>query len=142
MARILGIDLGDVRTGIAVSDPAQFMASGVCTITEYNEERLLDRLCAMFREYSAEEAVMGLPVNMDGSEGFRAEKVRKFASLLEEKSGKKIILFDERCSTMVAHTILNETNSRGKKRKQVIDTLSAEIILQNYLDKQKRMKND
>ena len=137
MARILGIDLGDVRTGVALSDPNEYMASGLMTITEYSEERLLDRLCALIDEKDAAEVVMGLPVNMDGSRGFRAEKVTAFAEKLGEKCGKTVILYDERCSTMVAHTILNETNSRGKKRKQVVDTLSAEIILQNYLDKHK-----
>lgn len=138
MARILGIDLGDVRTGVAVSDPFGRMASGICTVTEYSEERLLQKLTAMVAEKEAESVVMGLPVNMDGSEGFRAEKVRAFAAKLAERCGKSVELYDERCSTMVAHTILNETNSRGKKRKQAVDTLSAEIILQNYLDKKNR----
>ena len=77
---------------------------------------------------------------MDGTKGFRAEKVEAFAAKLQEACRKEVILYDERCSTMMAHTILNESNVRGKKRKQTVDTLSAEIILQNYLDKKRNGK--
>lgn len=139
MARVLGIDLGDVRTGVALSDPFGKMASGLETITEYSEERLINRLCTLITEKQAAEVVMGLPINMDGSKGPRAQKVADFAARLEEACGIKVQLVDERCSTMVAHRFLNETNCRGKKRKQVVDTLSAEIILQDYLDKKNRM---
>ena len=138
MARVLGIDLGDVRTGVALSEPFGKMASGLETITEYSEERLISRLCALITEKQAAEVVMGLPINMDGSKGPRAQKVADFAARLEEACGMKVQLVDERCSTMVAHRFLNETNCRGKKRKQVVDTLSAEIILQDYLDKKNR----
>ena len=138
MARVLGIDLGDVRTGVALSDPFGKMASGLETITEYSEERLISRLCALITEKQAAEVVMGLPINMDGSKGPRAQKVADFAAGLEEACGMKVQLVDERCSTMVAHRFLNETNCSGKKRKQVVDTLSAEIILQDYLDKKNR----
>ena len=138
MSRVLGIDLGDVRTGVALSDPFGKMASGLETITEYSEERLISRLCALITEKQAAEVVMGLPINMDGSKGPRAQKVADFAARLEEACGMKVQLVDERCSTMVAHRFLNETNCRGKKRKQVVDTLSAEIILQDYLDKKNR----
>ena len=138
MARVLGIDLGDVRTGVALSDPFGKMASGLETITEYSEERLISRLCALITEKQAAEVVMGLPINMDGSKGPRAQKVADFAARLEEACGMKVQLVDERGSTLVAHRFLNETNCRGKKRKQVVDTLSAEIILQDYLDKKNR----
>ena len=138
MARVLGIDLGDVRTGVALSDPFGKRASGLETITEYSEERLISRLCALITEKQAAEVVMGLPINMDGSKGPRAQKVADFAARLEEACGMEVQLVDERCSTMVAHRFLNETNCRGKKRKQVVDTLSAEIILQDYLDKKNR----
>ena len=139
MARVLGIDLGDVRTGVALSDPFGKMASGLETITEYSEERLIARLCVLITEKQAAEVVMGLPINMDGTKGPRAQKVADFAARLEEACGMKVQLVDERCSTMVAHRFLNETNCRGKKRKQVVDTLSAEIILQDYLDKKSRV---
>ena len=135
MVRILGIDLGDVRTGVALSDPFGKMASGLMTITEYSEERLIDRLCRLILEKQVTRVVMGIPINMDGSKGQRALKAQEFARLLEQACGKEVILVDERCSTMVAHRFLNETNCRGKKRKQVVDTLSAQIILQDYLDK-------
>ena len=138
MARVLGIDLGDVRTGVALSDPFGKMASGLETITEYSEERLISRLCALITEKQAAEVVMGLPINMDGSKGPRAQKVADFAARLEEACGMKVQLVDERCSTMVAHRFLNETNCRGKKRKLVVDTLAAVIILQDYLDKKNR----
>lgn len=138
MARTMGIDLGDVRTGVALSDPFGKMASGLATLTEYSEDRLVDRLCALMVEKQVTEVVMGLPINMDGSRGPRAEKVSNFAARLEAACGMTVILVDERCSTMVAHRFLNETNCRGKKRKQVVDTLSAEIILQDYLDKKNR----
>ncbi len=140
MPRILGIDLGDVRTGIALSDPGELIASGLCTLTEYSEDRLIEKICALIKEREVLEVVVGLPVNMDGTYGPRALKVTSFAKLLSEKSGRDVRLYDERCSTMVAHRILNETNRRGKKRKQVIDTLSAEIILQDYLDKKRNIK--
>ena len=132
----LGIDLGDVRTGIAVSDAGGKMAFGVCTITEYNEEKLLDRICALIAERKADKVVLGLPVNMDGSKGFRADKIKAFGEKLEERCGKSVEYCDERCSTMLAHTYLNMTDTRGKKRKAVVDRLSAEIILQSYLDAQ------
>ena len=131
----LGIDLGDVRTGIASSDPSGKMAFGVCTVTEYDEERLILKIIGYINEKNAETIVLGLPVNMDGSKGFRAEKIERFGSLLKERTGLPVVYCDERCSTMMAHQILNATDTRGKRRKQVVDTLSAEIILQSYLDK-------
>ena len=140
MARILGVDLGDVRTGIAASDPDGKMAFGVCTLTEYSEEKLMDRIVNAAREKGASRIVFGLPVNMDGSKGFRAQKIEAFATAFAEKYGFEIAFCDERCSTMLAHTYLNASNVSGKKRKQVVDTLSAEIILQSYLDKTNNKK--
>ena len=135
MARILGVDLGDVRTGVAVSDPDEKMAFGVCTVTEYTEDRLIARLCEIARQKQTTKVVFGLPVNMDGSKGFRARKIEDFAEKFASAGGFEIAFSDERCSTMLAHTILNDTGVHGKKRKQVVDTLSAEIILQSYLDR-------
>lgn len=131
----MGIDLGDVRTGVALSDPSGRMAFGVCTLTEHVEEKLLARLVSLAKEKEAETVVFGLPVNMDGSKGERARKVEAFAGRFNELSGCPVAFADERLSTVLAHKILNETNTRGKKRKNVVDTLSAEIILQGYLDK-------
>ena len=143
MARIMGIDLGDVRTGVALSDINEYMASGIGTVTAYSEEKLLSSLMALIEEHKPAKIVMGLPINMDGTRGPRAEKVTAFAERLSEISGLYVELYDERCSTMVAHGILNETLKHGakagKKRKQVVDTLSAEIILQDYLDKKRHL---
>ena len=132
--RILGIDLGGVRTGIAVSDAMQMLAGGVGTITAYNDDRLLDEIAVHVKYYDPELIVIGYPINMDGSIGPRAEKISAFSKKLEERFSLPVKYVDERCTTMIAHSILNTTNTRGKKRKQVVDTLSAEIILQSYLD--------
>jgi putative Holliday junction resolvase len=137
--RILGIDLGDVRTGLALSDESCFLASGLGTFTAYNEDKAMEQILAAIRTHKVEEIVMGNPVNMNGTKGERSQKVEAFAQRLREESGLPVILFDERCTTMQAHTILSFTDTRGKKRKNTVDTLSAEIILQNYLD-QRKMK--
>lgn len=137
--RILGIDLGDVRTGLALSDESCFLASGLGTFTAYNEDKALEQILAAIRTHKVEEIVMGNPVNMNGTRGERSQKVEAFAERLREVSGLPVTLFDERCTTMQAHTILSFTDTRGKKRKNTVDTLSAEIILQNYLD-QRKMK--
>ncbi len=137
--RILGIDLGDVRTGLALSDESCFLASGLGTFTAYNEDKALEQILTAIRTHKVEEIVMGNPVNMNGTRGERSQKVEAFAERLREATGLPVILFDERCTTMQAHTILSFTDTRGKKRKNTVDTLSAEIILQNYLD-QRKMK--
>ena len=136
--RILGIDLGDVRTGIAVSDAMQMLAGGVTTITAYNDDRLLDEIAVHIKYYDPELIVIGYPINMDGSIGPRAQKIADFSKKLEQRFSLPVKYVDERCTTMIAHSILNTTNTRGKKRKQVVDTLSAEIILQSYLDSDKK----
>ena len=137
--RILGVDYGDVRTGLAVSDATRFLASGIGTISVGGIVKTADRTAEIAREQGATAVVVGLPVNMDGSQGFRAERCREFADLLRERlPGVPVAMMDERMTTMVASRYLNETNTRGKKRKGVIDTLSAEIILQNALDRLRR----
>ena len=138
--RILGVDFGDTRTGVAVSDISRFLASGIGYISPGGIEKTADKIVEIAREKNAVAVVVGLPKNMDGSEGFRAERCREFAQMLREKSegGLLVAMIDERLTTMSASRYLNETNTRGSKRKGVIDTLSAEIILQNALD---RLKN-
>ncbi len=135
--RILGIDLGDVRTGLAMSDESCFLASGLGTFTAYTPEKALEQIMNAIRTYGVQEIVMGNPINMNGTRGERSQKMEAFAQRLREESGLPVILFDERCTTMQAHTILSFTDTRGKKRKNTVDTLSAEIILQNYLDQRK-----
>ena len=136
--KLLGVDFGDVRTGIAICDPSRFLASGISVISPGGIEKVAQAIADIAAEQKVAAIVIGLPVNMDGSEGSRAQRCRKLASLIEEASAIPTLLFDERMTTMTAARYLNETNTRGKKRKQVIDALSAQIILQNCLD---RLKN-
>ena len=145
--KILGVDFGDKRTGLAVSDKTRFLASGIGQISVGGMQKTAERICEIIAEQSITGGiVIGLPVNMNGSLGPRAEHAQKFASILEEKlaeCGKDhlpIVMMDERMTTMAASRYLNETDTRGQKRKGVIDTLSAQIILQNALDKLKYMK--
>ncbi|MBQ5612759.1 MAG: Holliday junction resolvase RuvX [Clostridia bacterium] len=136
--RLLGVDFGDTRTGVAVSDVSRFLASGIGYISPGGIVKTADALAAIAREQKAVGIVVGLPRNMDGSEGFRAERCRELADMLRERTGLPVVMMDERMTTMSASRYLNETNTRGAKRKGVIDTLSAQIILQNALD---RLKN-
>ena len=134
---ILAVDYGDVRTGLAVCDPTETLASPVCSVTQRDPERLAQEIAAVAAEYKAQRLVVGLPKNMDGSCGARAEKCRAFADLLQQTTGLEIKLQDERLTTVSAHQALNRTNTRGKKRKAVIDQVSAVMILQDYLDSKK-----
>ena len=134
MKRIIAIDYGDARTGVAVSDLTGTLAGEALTIQEWNAEKLAQRLAFFARERDAERFVLGLPKNMDGTEGFRAEATYKFAKHLEEVFKGEIIFRDERLTTVGAQRFLNETNTRGKKRKGVIDTVSACLILEGYLN--------
>ena len=135
--KLLGVDFGDTRTGIAVSDPSRLLASGIGYVSPGGLEKCADAVAEIAREQGVAAIVVGLPVNMDGSEGGRAARCRKFAFMLSERTGLVVGMFDERMTTMTASRYLNETNTRGKKRKTVIDTLSAQIILQNCLDRLK-----
>ncbi|MBR3894157.1 MAG: Holliday junction resolvase RuvX [Clostridia bacterium] len=137
--RILGVDFGDTRTGLAVSDVSRFLASGIGYVSPGGIEKTADKVAEVARENKVSAVVVGLPKNMDGSEGFRAERCREFAALLRGRlSGIPVAMIDERLTTVSASRYLNETNVRGAQRKGVIDTLSAQIILQNALD---RLKN-
>ena len=132
--RILSVDLGDVRTGIAVSDPLGMLANGVCTVRMTDKEKIAEMVVGYVKQFGATKIILGYPVNMNGTLGPRAENAKEFSKILAKYTDVPVILYDERCTTMIAHTILSETNTKGKKRKNVVDTLSAEIILQNYLD--------
>ncbi len=138
--KILGVDFGDTRTGLAVCDPSRLLASGIGYVSPGGIEKTADAVAEIAKQEKVSALVVGLPVNMDGSEGGRAARCRKFAHLLEERLGLPVAMFDERMTTMTASRYLNETNTRGKKRKTVIDTLSAQIILQNCLDRLKYLK--
>lgn len=131
--RVLGIDYGDARVGIAVSDLLGMTAQGVKTIKNTGAKQLISEIAEIVAEYKPEKIVIGLPKNMDGSEGFRVDATRAFAKKLETIFGGEIIFWDERLSSMGAKRYLNETNTRGKKRKAVLDTVAACIILEGYL---------
>lgn len=133
--RVMGVDFGEARTGLAVSDASRFLASGIGNIPGGGLEKTADAIVAAAAEHSAVAVVLGLPVNMNGTEGPRAERCRRLAELIAERAPHlAIALMDERMTTMAASRFLNETDTRGKKRRGVIDTLSAQIILQNALD--------
>ena len=133
---IISVDYGDVRTGVAACDKLQLLASPVTVIKQKDPELLSEEIKKICLEKMAEKIVLGLPKNMDGSEGFRAEACKEFAKLLSEKTGLSVDFQDERLTTVSAHNILNATDTRGKKRKAVVDAVSAVLILEDYLRKQ------
>lgn len=139
--RIMGIDYGDSRVGIAVSDPLGITAQGVSTLQNKGKKQLSAGLVPLLEQYMPEKIVIGLPKNMDGTLGFRAEETYKFAELLKTLTKAEIVFWDERLTTVSAALILNETNTRGKNRKKVIDTVSACIILENYMNSLKQGGN-
>ena len=139
--RIVGIDYGDARVGVSVSDPLGITAQGVATVANRVYEKMLDSLVKILNEHSAQKIVVGLPKNMDGTVGERGEVTRAFVCDLKERvGGIPVELWDERLTTVQAAGILNVTNTRGKDRKNVIDTVAACIILQSYLDSLKENK--
>ena len=131
--KILAVDLGKARTGLAVCDEGEILASPVAVITQYNREKLAQEVAAKARELAVGERVVGLPRNMDGSEGESAQGAREFAAVLGELTGLPVVLRDERLTTVTAHGYLNDTNTRGKKRKAVVDAVAAVVILEEYL---------
>ena len=130
---IMSVDYGDVRTGVAVCDKNEILASPVTVITEQNADSLAEKITSLAKEYRAESFVVGLPKNMDGSEGPRAEKSREFAALLQAETGLTPVLWDERRTTVEAHNILSAHNYHGKKRKNTVDAVAASLILEGYL---------
>ena len=131
--RVLAIDYGDARTGVAVSDAMGLMAGFTTVIHSHSAKEVLARLCELIRAHQADKLVMGYPRNMDGTEGPRAELYREFAKKLEAAAGMEVVLWDERRTTVDAHRILTETGNRGKKRKEKVDAVAASLILEGYL---------
>lgn len=138
--KIMSVDYGDARTGIAVCDRTEFLASPVGTIEERKFEILVQKVAYMAKQYEVEEIVVGLPLNMNGSKGPRAEKAELFAKALNEETDIPVNMWDERSTTVQAHNYLNVTNTRGKKRKEIVDTVSATIILEAYLEFRRKRK--
>ncbi len=135
---ILAVDYGDARTGIAVCDALEMLASPVAVLQETDADALIGKISEIAKERGAERIVVGLPKNMDGSEGFRADACRAFGALLSERCALPVAFQDERLTTVAAHRALNATNTRGKKRKAVVDAVSAVLILEDYM---RRAKN-
>ncbi|MDR3552884.1 MAG: Holliday junction resolvase RuvX [Clostridia bacterium] len=131
---MLGIDPGDVRTGVAVSDPGCLLASPVSVLTERNYDALVQKTAALAVQYDVGAIVVGYPKNMNGTKGERAQKSERLAADLGRVTGLRILLWDERCTTVSAGVYMNATDTRGSRRKSTIDAAAAAIILQDYLD--------
>ena len=133
MKRVIAIDFGDARTGIAVSDLTGTLAGEALTIQEWNTSRLAQRIAFLAREKEADRLVLGLPKNMDGTEGPRAEKVRQFAELLKAECDLPVIFWDERRSTIEAHDILRANGKKEKKHRAAVDAVAASLLLEGFL---------
>lgn len=132
--RILGIDYGDARTGLSLSDTTGFLAGSPSVIAEWNYEKLLDKLTAYIAQNKVEEIVLGHPKNMDGSVGERAMKCEKLAEDLRQKTGLPVVLWDERRTTVAAHQILSNAGKKSRQHRKTVDAVAASLILQGYLD--------
>lgn len=135
--RVLGVDAGTVRTGLALSDTDGFLASALCTVKANGLRSLAAEVVKKAIEHNVRLIVIGHPINMNGTLGESSARIHRLVDEIRAISDIPVTLFDERCTTMVAASILNMTDTRGAKRKAIIDNLSAEIILQNYLDSKK-----
>lgn len=131
--KIMAVDFGDSRTGLAICDKSEFLASPAGVIEEKDFEKCIEKVAAVARENAAEEIVVGYPKNMNNTIGERAQKCALFAEKLAELVDVPVKLWDERSTTVSAHYYLNQTNTRGKKRKAVVDAVAATIILESYL---------
>ena len=131
--KIIAVDFGDSRTGIAMCDKTEMLASPLCVINEKDFDECIKKTAEIIAENKADIAVVGYPKNMNGTIGERAEKCVLFSEKLKESSNVPVELWDERCTTVSAHNYLNTTNTRGKKRKAVVDAVAATIILESYM---------
>lgn len=134
MKRIMGIDYGDARTGVAMSDLMCSLVGSTAVVPSRNREKAIADIVRMAKENEVGTIVVGLPRNMDGSEGPRAELCREFAQLLGESTGLEIVMWDERRTTVEAHNILSQHNYHGQKRKNTVDAVAASLILEGYLN--------
>ena len=138
MHKIMGIDYGDARTGVAISDLLCSIVGSSCVVPSRNTEKALIDIVRMAKENNVGEIVVGLPKNMDGTEGARAELCREFAEKVKEATGLPVAMWDERRTTVEAHNILSQHNYHGKKRKNTVDAVAASLILEGYLAFRKR----
>ena len=139
--RIMGIDYGDARTGVAMSDLLCSIVGSTCVVPSRNREKALADIVRLAKENAVTEIVVGLPKNMDGTEGVRAELCREFADILREATGLPVSMWDERRTTVEAHNILSQHNYHGKKRKNTVDAVAASLILEGYLTYLKNKKD-
>ena len=137
MKRIMGIDYGDARTGIAISDLLCSIVGSTCVVPSRNTEKALADIIRLVKEHDVGKIVVGLPRNMNGTEGPRAELCRAFGARLSELTGLEIVMWDERRTTVEAHNILSQHNYHGKKRKDTVDAVAASLILEGYLNAKK-----
>lgn len=138
MYKIMGIDYGDARTGVAISDLMCSIVGSTCVVPSRNTEKAIADIVKLAKENMVGEIVVGLPRNMDGSEGPRAELCREFGRMLGEATGLPIQMWDERRTTVEAHNILSQHNYHGKKRKNTVDAVAASLILEGYLNFKRR----
>ena len=138
MQKIMAIDYGDARTGVAISDLLCSIVGSTCVVPSRNREKLLADIVKLAKENLVGKIVVGLPRNMDGSEGPRAELCQEFAGVLREATGLEIIMWDERRTTVEAHNILSQHNYHGQKRKNTVDAVAASLILEGYLNSRGR----
>ena len=132
--KIMGVDYGDARTGIAISDLMCSIVGSTCVVPSRNTEKAIADIVKLCKDNMVGEIVVGLPKNMDGTEGVRAELCREFAAQLGEATGLKVTMWDERRTTVEAHNILSQHNYHGKKRKNTVDAVAASLILEGYLN--------
>lgn len=137
---MLGVDYGDARIGVATCDELEILATARDTIRSESMRKNIDAIAAIAKAENAERIVVGLPLNMDGSEGARASKTRSFGKVLEKVSGIEVVYFDERLTSVEADERMDEANVRKLKRKGLVDRIAAAIILQSYLDSYKNTK--
>lgn len=131
--RVMAIDYGDARTGVAISDALGMLTGTTTVIHSWNADKTAQAVAQLVKEHGVERLVMGFPRNMDGSEGPRAALYREFAAKLEELLNMPVVLWDERRTTIEAHQILSAGNYHGKKRKNTVDAVAASLILEGYL---------
>ena len=138
MNKIMGIDYGDARTGVAISDLLCSIVGSTCVVPSRNRDKAVADIVKLCKDNMVGEIVVGLPRNMDGSEGPRAQLCREFAEVLKEATGLPVAMWDERRTTVEAHNILSQHNYHGKKRKETVDAVAASLILEGYLAFKKR----
>ena len=138
MKRVMGIDYGDARTGVALSDLLCSIVGSTSVVPSRNRDKAIADIVRIAKEQEVGQIVVGLPRNMDGSEGPRAQLCREFAEFLRDATGLEVIMWDERRTTVEAHNILSQHNYHGQKRKNTVDAVAASLILEGYLNSLKR----